>query len=154
MALRADDILAAVATCLEAMTVTTDDAAPGNFHEAPSDVDSDAAVDRAFWLEGVTLDVRNVDGVGGRVDRTMGFYVRVKFFNEAAKSSVFQSIIAQDVSRIQDRVPVYCRTNVTGCDGMETDGESRHEATTTANGRVHYVEIPFRAEYHDDEVTT
>lgn len=133
MTLRSDDILAAVATCLEAMTVTTDSGAPSSFHEARTDVDGDTARDRAFWIEDVTMDVANIDGVGGRVDRMMRFAVRVKYINERRKSSAFQAILAQDVARIQDRVPVYCRSNVTGCDGMETDGESRHETQDVAN---------------------
>jgi hypothetical protein len=152
MTLRSGTILGAVATCLEAMATTTDAGAPTKFHESPTDVDSSAARDRAFWIEGVTMDTRNVDGVGGRVDRTMRFTVRVKYVNERAKSSVYEAIIAQDVSRIQDRVPVYCRTNVTGCDGMETDGESRHEISE--GSRIHFVTIPFRAEFYDDEVTS
>jgi len=152
MTLRGGTILSAVATCLEGMAVTTDAGGPPKFHESLVDVDNDAARDRAFWIEGVTMDTRNVDGVGGRVDRTIRFAVRLKYVNERRKSSAFEAIIAQDVSRIQDRVPVYCRTNVTGCDGMETDGESRHEISE--GSRIHFVTIPFRAEFYDDEVTT
>lgn len=146
------DILAAAATKMPLLTVPSDAAAPAAYSKATAVSVQNTAVDRAFSVLATSGRDLDIVSPAGTATRTMGFVVRVVFFNEGRSETDHHQLMVQEAERIQDAIPYYCRTTVAGCHECLSAGDWTVQEQEEPG--VYLLEVPFRCVYTDTHRTT
>lgn len=132
--------------------------APGQFVEW-GNADLASAMARSFEVTVVGGDLYGDTGLDAKTAYRWGymrFQISVKYVDINANARRIDSVIMDDVQGLQDRVTRQLTQNsgVAGCGACVTDGEFSINHGINGDPSQVIVDIPFRVEYQDTQVTT